>query len=118
MVPNGARSRAPVHEENAVKMLMFAKFPLEKFNAAIADGSVDKKIKKILEDTRPDWVYFAELDGHRSAVMLVNVDTPSKVPFYAEPWFLTFDAEINFRIAMTPEDLGKAGLGALGKKWA
>jgi hypothetical protein len=36
----------------------------------------------------------------------------------AEPWFLQFNAEVEYRIAMTPEDLGRADLGALGKKWA
>ncbi len=36
----------------------------------------------------------------------------------AEPWFLTFDAEVEFRIAMTPEELVRANLEALGKKWA
>jgi len=36
----------------------------------------------------------------------------------AEPWFLTFNAHVEFRVAMTPEDLGRANLDALGKKWA
>jgi hypothetical protein len=28
-----------------------------------------------------------------------------------EPWYLAFNADVEFRIAMTPEDLKKAGLG-------
>ncbi len=35
----------------------------------------------------------------------------------AEPWFLTFNAKVEFRIAMTPEDLSRASLDTLGKKW-
>ncbi len=101
-----------------MKMLMFVKFPLEKFNAAVRDGSVEKKMRRILDETKPESVHFAELDGHRGGVMVVDVDNSSKIPFFAEPWFLTFDAEVEFRIAMTPEDLGRAGLEALGKKWA
>jgi len=50
--------------------------------------------------------------------LVVNVKDPSEVPMLAEPWFLTFNAEVEFRIAMTPEDLARANLGALGKKWA
>jgi len=42
----------------------------------------------------------------------------SEVPALAEPFFLTFNAEVEFRIAMTPEDLARSGLDALGKKWA
>jgi len=48
----------------------------------------------------------------------VNVNDPSDVPVLAEPWFLTFNAEVEFRIAITPEDLSRANLDALGKKWA
>ena len=50
--------------------------------------------------------------------MIVNVDTPSQVPVLAEPWFLLFNAECEFHIVMTPDDLAKAGLDALGKKWS
>jgi hypothetical protein len=42
----------------------------------------------------------------------------SKIPLLSEPWFLTFNADVKCRIAMTPEDLKKGGLDALGKKWA
>jgi hypothetical protein len=39
------------------------------------------------------------------------------VPAIAEPFFLTFDASVEFRVVMTPEDLGAAGLEALGEKY-
>ena len=42
---------------------------------------------------------------------------PSAVPALAEPWFLTFNAEVEFQVAMTPEDLVRANLPALGKTW-
>jgi hypothetical protein len=47
--------------------------------------------------------------------MIVNLDDPSKIPTFAEPWFLTFNADVELRVAMTPEDLARAGLDALGK---
>jgi hypothetical protein len=43
---------------------------------------------------------------------------PSQIPAIAEPWFLTFNADVKFRIAMTPEDLKKSNLDEFGKKWA
>jgi len=49
---------------------------------------------------------------------VVNMKDASELPSFAEPFFLTFNANIEFRIAMTPEDLGRANLDALGKKWA
>ncbi len=49
--------------------------------------------------------------------MIINVDDPSQVAAFAQSWFLTFKADVEFRIAMTPEDVGRADLGDLGKKW-
>ena len=41
----------------------------------------------------------------------------SKIPSFAEPFFLNFNADCRFRPVMLPDDLGKAGLEDLGKKW-
>ncbi|HUN83835.1 MAG TPA: hypothetical protein VMU48_05615 [Terracidiphilus sp.] len=74
-------------------------------------------MKQILDAIKPEAVYFSEQNGHRGGILVVDVASPSDVPRLAEPWFLTFHAEVEFRIAMTPEDLGKSGLEALGKTW-
>jgi hypothetical protein len=101
-----------------MRMLMHAKLPHATFNAAVKDGTVGKKIKRILEETKPEAVYFTEYDGHRGAILIVNVDDPSKVPAFAEPWFLLFDADVQFHIVMSPEELGRAGIEADAKKWS
>ena len=100
-----------------MRMLLEIRIPHETFNAAVRNGSAGEKLKGILEATKPEAVYFTERDGHRGAIMIVNLDDPSKIPSFAEPWFLTFNADVEFRVAMTPEDLARAGLEALGKKW-
>jgi len=99
-------------------MLLQVKIPHEAFNAAVRDGSVGGKMKQILEETKPEAVYFTEYDGQRGAIMIINLNDPSEVPKFAEPWFLSFNADVQFHIAMSPEDLGRAGLEKLGKKWA
>ena len=43
---------------------------------------------------------------------------PSKAPALAEPWFTSFNADVEFHLVMSPDDLGWAGLDAIGKKWA
>jgi hypothetical protein len=98
-------------------MLMHVKIPHKDFNAAVRDGSVGRKVGRILEDTKPEAVYFTEYNGQRGAIMIVNVADPSRVPGLAEPWFLSFNADVEFHIVMTPEDLGRSGLDELGKKW-
>ena len=100
-----------------MRMMMQIKLPLEPFNSAIRDGSVEKKMQKILEANRPEAAYFTAQEGCRGGILIVNVNDPSEIPSLAEPWFLTFNAQVEFHIAMTPDDLGRAGLGALGKKW-
>ena len=101
-----------------MRMLVHVKIPHEKFNAAVRDGSAGKKIKRILEETKPEAVYFTEYNGQRGAIMIINLDDPSKIPSFAEPWFLTFNANFELHAVMTPEELARAGLDELGKKWA
>jgi hypothetical protein len=74
-------------------------------------------MKKILDDTKPEAAYFSEREGKRGCVLIIDLQGPSDVPRLAEPWFLSFNAEVEFRICMLPEELGKANLEALGKKW-
>ncbi|HEV2351168.1 MAG TPA: panthothenate synthetase [Terriglobia bacterium] len=101
-----------------MRVILHAKFPHEKFNQLVRDGSVGKKMKRILEELKPEATYFTEYHGHRSALLVLNLEDASQLPSLAEPWFLTFDADCEFRVAMTPEDLAKSGLDELGKKWA
>ncbi len=100
-----------------MRMLMTVEIPHEPFNTAVREGTVGPTLNRILEDLQPEAVYFTEQDGTRGAVLIVNVDKPSDIPALAEPWFLSFNADCRFRIAMTPEDLAAAGLDELGKKW-
>lgn len=100
-----------------MRMLIDFQFPIGPFNEAVRDGSVGGKIQRILEAIKPEAAYFTERDGCRGGLFLVNVNNPSDVPAIAEPLFLTFNAEVRFRIVMTPEDLGRANLEAIGKQW-
>ena len=101
-----------------MRMIMLVQLPIEPFNTLARKGTAGAKMKKILDAIKPETVYFTERKGQRGGILVVDVESPSDVPRLAEPWFLSFNAEVEFRIAMTPEDLGNANLNALGKKWA
>lgn len=101
-----------------MRMLLNVMIPNEEFNVAVRDGTAGRKMMRILEETKPEAVYFTEQYGQRTAVLIIHLDDPSKVPMFAEPWFLTFNASVEFRVVMTSEDLKKAGLEELGRKWA
>lgn len=100
-----------------MKMLLHAIFPNEPFNSLVRSGEAGNVLKAIMDDLKPEAVYFTEEDGMRSAILVVDMATPSDVPKVAEPFFLKFDAECRMRIVMSPADLKNAGLDALGKKW-
>jgi len=100
-----------------MRMLMIAKSPAARFNAGVRSGSTGKVLKQVVEELKPEAVYFTEMEGKRTAVMVIDVKDASEIPKYAEPFFLNFESEVEFHPAMLPEDLGRAGLEELGKKW-
>ncbi len=101
-----------------MRMLVNVKFPHQEFNKAVRDGTVGQKVRRIVEDSNPEAIYFVEQNGQRGAILIIDLPDPSKVPAFAEPWFLAFNANVEFHIVMTPDELQSAGLEELGKKWA
>ena len=101
-----------------MRILLRVTLPIEPFNTYVKDGSISAKMKRILDELKPEAAYFTELGGRRTVVLIVHMESTSHIPVIAEPWFLTFNADCEFRVVMTPEDLAKAGLDELGKKWS
>ena len=100
-----------------MKMLVNVSCPIEPFNSMVRNGTVGEIIGRVIDDIKPESIYFTELEGNRGAVMIVDVPDASHIPAIAEPWFLNFEAICEFRIAMTPDDLMKANLTKLAEKW-
>ena len=101
-----------------MRVLLTVTLPLEPFNTAVRNGTAGATLNRIIEDSKPESVYFTELDGNRTAILVINLERASQIPAFAEPWFLSFNGNCQFRIVMSPEDLAQAGLDELGKKWA
>jgi len=100
-----------------MKFIVHVSLPVQRFNEALRDGSAGKKMGRILEETKPEAAYFTSTDGNRGGYLVYNISQASELPRLAEPWFLSFDAKVEFHAAMTAEDLQKAALDDLGKKW-
>lgn len=100
-----------------MKMLVNVILPIEPFNSMVRNGSVGEIIGRVIDDIKPESIYFSEQDGSRGAVMVVEVPDASAIPSIAEPWFLNFEGHCEFRIAMTPDDLKRANLSKLAEKW-
>jgi hypothetical protein len=100
-----------------MRMLVYVTIPHEPFNMAVREGTAGKKLQKVLDAIKPQAAYFTEQDGHRGAVLVIDLKDASAIPSIAEPWYLSFNAKCEFRIAMTPEDLGRSGLDEIAKLW-
>ena len=59
-------------------------------------------IAKILDAIKAEAVYCTEKDGHRGALLIVNVESPSQIPARAEPPWLP--------ARITPFPSGRKGL--------
>ena len=101
-----------------MRMMLLVTFPTAKFNELSSQGQVGPKIASIMEDTKPEAIYFGKGDnGQRGAVVIVDVPTPADLSKVSEPWYLTFEASIRTSICMTPEDIGKIDMEALAEKY-
>ncbi len=101
-----------------MRMLLNVRMPHEPFNTLVRQGKIGAVLGRILDDIKPEAAYFTEQDGKRGGILIVDVKDPSRVPSIAEPFFLHLNADCSFHIVMSPDDLKKAGLDELGKKWA
>ena len=100
-----------------MRMLLSVKFPHEPFNQLVREGKTGEILGRILEDIKPEATYFTKMDGTRGAILVVELESPSSLPSLAKPFFLSFNADCQFRLVMGPEDLAQAGLDELGEKW-
>ena len=94
-----------------MRCLLKVTIPVETGNAAISNGSLPKTMESILGELKPEAAYFAEDGGQRTGFIFFDLKEPSQIPAVAEPWFLAFNAKVEFRPAMNLEDLKKAGPG-------
>jgi hypothetical protein len=101
-----------------MQMLMHVRFPVDPFNTRVRDGSAGMKLQKIMETVKPSAAYFTAHNGRRGGTFVVDVKAATDMPRLAEPFFLLFSAEVEFEPFMTPEDLAKSGLDAIGKQWS
>jgi hypothetical protein len=98
-------------------MLLSVTFPPEPFGTLVREKKAGQILNRILSELKPEAAYFTEENGSRGGLLVIDLPEPSRIPFYAEPFFLNFRAECRLRVAMTAEDLAKADLDKIGEKW-
>jgi hypothetical protein len=92
-----------------MRFLLKVNIPVDAGNVAAKAGKLGEKIQQILEDLKPEAVYFTADNGQRTLFIFLDMQDASQVPAIAEPWFLAFDAKVEIYPVMVPDDLMKAG---------
>jgi hypothetical protein len=100
-----------------MRFLLHISLPVEKFNQSVRDGTAGEKMRRILEATKPEAAFFCAQDGKRGGFLIIDMSDPAEMPRLAEPWFLLFDASVEFLPAMTPQDLERAELREIANQW-
>ena len=94
-----------------MRCLLKVSIPVETGNVAIADGTLPRTIESILNEVKPEAAFFAEENGERTGFIFLDMKDTSQIPALAEPWFLAFNAHVEFHPAMNLDDLKKATPG-------
>lgn len=100
-----------------MRFLMKVSIPNEPFNSYIKDGSVGHRMQAIMGEIKPEAVYFTAVHGVRTATLIVHFDDVAQMVHFAEPFFIQMNAEVEYHPVMLPEDLARANLEEVGKKW-
>ena len=91
-----------------MRCLLKVCIPVESGNAAAKAGKLGATIQSILAEQKPEAAYFTAEQGQRTGYLVLDLADASQIPAIAEPWFLAFNAAIEIKRVMVPDDLGKA----------
>ncbi len=92
-----------------MRFMVRAIWDMERGNELAREGKLGKLAQSIIDEIKPEAIYFVAEEGNRCAIMFVNLDDASQIPAIAEPWFLAVDATVEITPAMKIEDVMKAG---------
>ena len=87
-----------------MRMIMEVSIPNEPFNTIVRDGSAGKTIQKALEATKPQSVYFTEINGQRGGILIVDVKDPSAIPSDAQPYLKLAPSTQSVSVELTYRD--------------
>ena len=92
-----------------MRFLFTASWEVEAGNARAKNDTLGSTVESIISRLKPEAAYFLADNGKRTAHLIVNMEDASQMPAVAEPWFLAFNASVEFKPVMIVEDLVKAG---------
>jgi hypothetical protein len=98
-----------LREVLAMRFLMKVSMETEASNKSVIDGTLGEKLNRIMGELKPEVAYFTTEAGKRTGFIFLDMPEAYMMPKLAEPFFLAFDAGVDWYPVMSPEDLAKAG---------
>lgn len=68
-----------------MRMLVNVILPFEPVNSRVKNITVGQAIGQIVEEIKLESIYFTSIDGHRSVVIVMDLEDAYAVPTLAEP---------------------------------
>ncbi len=91
-----------------MRFLVKATIPVEAGNVLVRNPKFGERMHEVLEDIKPEAVYFTINGGQRTLYLVVEVSDASQIPAVAEPLWLSWEASVEFIPAMSEKDFAKA----------
>ena len=95
-----------------MRVLLKIHIPTAKGSAALRDGSMQRTMEEFMSAVHPEAAFFAPEGGLRTAFIVFDMQDPSDMPPLLEPFFSTFEANVELTPVMNADDL-RAGLQRL-----
>ncbi|MFF8534174.1 DUF3303 family protein [Streptomyces sp. SAS_267] len=96
-----------------MRVMLRATMDTEKANELIRSGKLPELMRETMERLKPEATYFTTHEGSRACYMVFDLQDSSRIPAFAEPFFMELGARIDLSPVMNAEDLHK-GLSELG----
>ena len=96
-----------------MRMMLKAVVGTEAGNETVRNGTIAKIIEQTMQQLHPEAAYFLTSDeGHRSCLMVFDLDDPARIPAISEPFFQSGADRVTLQPCMNLDDLQR-GLGQL-----
>jgi hypothetical protein len=99
-----------------MKFLIRLHMPTEYGNTLLQDpNAFQKKMESVLNQIKPEAVYFTPIEGERGIYMVVNLSSSDMIATITEPLWMMFNCKLDFQPVMELKDLQLA-ISQLQKK--
>jgi len=83
-------------------------------NDAVEAGTMDAINAQLMDDTKPEAVYFGTENGRRTGYLVFDMVDSAQIPVIAEPLFRRMGASVQFIPVMNADELRRGLAAAAG----